>query len=138
MLYFINTFKSGVILIVHQQAYWFAMDFPKRLSTFRKEKGLTQKILSDQVGVHVVQIRRYEAGDAQPTLEVIKQLAIALSVSADQLIFDKNERGPEDDLKLQFEAIGRLTLEEKQVIKTVIESIIIKHDAQSWVSSKQN
>lgn len=110
------------------------MGFPKRLAAFRKAKGLTQKVLSEEVGVHVVQIRRYEGGDAQPTLEVIKKLAIALSVSADQLIFDKDERGPDDDLKLQFEAIGRLTSEEKQVIKTVIESIIIKHDAQRWVS----
>ncbi len=108
--------------MVHQQVYWFVMDFPKRLSIFRKEKGLTQKILSDQVGVHVVQIRRYEAGDAQPTLEVIKKLAIAMSVSSEQLIFDKDERGPEDDLKLQFEAIERLTQEEKQVIAYLISS----------------
>lgn len=51
-------------------------------------------------GVHVAQIRRYEGGDSQPTLEVIRKLAIALSVSADMLVFDKEERGPNDDLKL--------------------------------------
>jgi len=56
-----------------------AMDFPDRLATLRKDKGLTQQALADQVGVHVVQIRRYEAGKSQPTLDVIRNLAVALA-----------------------------------------------------------
>lgn len=116
-----------------QQTLWLVMDFPKRLSQLRKVRGLTQQVLSEKVGVHVVQIRRYEGGDAQPTLEVIRKLSIALSVSSDELIFDEGERGPSDDLKLQFEAIEQMSPEDKQVIKTVIESMIIKHDSQRWM-----
>lgn len=56
-------------------------------------------MLADQVGVKVLQIRRYENGSSQPTLEVIKNLAIALGVTTDTLIFDNAERGPDDDLK---------------------------------------
>ena len=33
----------------------------------------------------------------------IRKLAIALSVSADMLLFEKDERGSDEDLKLQFE-----------------------------------
>ena len=52
--------------------------------------------------MHISQIRRYESGQSQPTLDAIRKLAMALSVSADMLLFAQNESGPDDDLKLQF------------------------------------
>ena len=85
-------------------------------------------------GVHVSQIRRCEAGESTPTLDVLRKLAIALSVSADTLVFDENKRGPDDDLRLQFEATTRLTDDEKRVVKTVIESIILNHEAKRWAA----
>ncbi|MEM6999041.1 MAG: helix-turn-helix transcriptional regulator [Pseudomonadota bacterium] len=108
------------------------MDFPNRLSSLRKERKLTQQALADKVEVHLSQIRRYESGETQPTLDVIRKLAIALSVSADMLIFDKDERGPDDELKLQFEAISQFTPEEKKIAKTVLEGLILKHDASRF------
>jgi transcriptional regulator with XRE-family HTH domain len=95
------------------------MEFPQRLSAIRKEKGLTQQKLAKLVGLHVAQVRRYEGGTSQPTLEVIRKLAVALSVSADTLLFDKDERGPDNDLRLQFEAISRFEPEEKQIRVTL-------------------
>lgn len=107
-----------------------AMDFPQRLAALRKEKGLTQQALADLVGVHVSQLRRYEAGQSQPTLDVVRKLAVALSVSADLLVFDKDERGPDDELKLQFEAVGRLEPFERSLVREVLDSIIVRHDAR--------
>lgn len=110
------------------------MDFPERLATARNKRKLTQNALAEHVGIHVSQIRRYEAGDSMPTLDVLRKLAIALSVSADTLVFDENERGPDDDLRLQFEATTRLTDEEKHIVKTVIESILLRHEAGRWAT----
>jgi transcriptional regulator with XRE-family HTH domain len=107
------------------------------LVALRKGKKLTQQKLADTVGVHVIQIRRYESGSAQPTLEVIKKLAIALSVSADKLIFGHNERGPDEDLRLQFEAISKFDPKEKQIIKEVLEGLILKHEAKRWAATSQ-
>ena len=56
----------------------------------------------------------YEAGTSQPTLDVIRGLSTALQVSADMLLFGKDERGPDDDLRLQFEAVSRFNEEEKR------------------------
>jgi len=106
------------------------MGFPDRLAAFRKKKGLTQQALSDDVGVHVVQIRRYEGGKTQPTLDIIRKLAIALSVSADELIFDKEERGPSEALQLQFEAVSRLGPQELFLVRELLDSIITRHDAR--------
>ena len=108
------------------------MSFPERVVTLRKQKGWTQQQLADEVGVRVLQIRRYENGASQPTLDAIRRLALALGVTTDELIFDKDERGPDEELRLQFEAITRFTPEEKKVAKAVLESLILKHDANRF------
>ena len=105
--------------------------FDERLVSLRKERGLTQRAVAELVGMHISQIRRYESGQSQPTLDAIRKLAMTLSVSADMLLFDKDERGPDDDLRLQFEAANRLDPEEKNVIRSVIESIIVRNTVKA-------
>lgn len=107
-------------------------DFHLRLAALRKERGLTQQALADRIGGHVQQLKRYEAGSSQPTLDVIRNLATALSVTSDQLLFGKDERGPDDDLRLQFEAIAQFDEEEKRVVRSVLEGMILKHEARRW------
>lgn len=115
----------------------FLMDFPERLMTKRKQRGMTQQALADAVGIHVTQLRRYEGGKAQPTMGVLRQLAVALRMSADALLFEENERGPTDDMRLQFEALARLDENERGVVREVLEGMLIKHDAEQWMRSKQ-
>ena len=103
------------------------MAFPDRLAQLRKERGLTQQALADLVSLHVIQIRRYERGTSQPTLDVIRRLAVALSVSADALVFEKDERGPDEDLRLKFEAVSAMTDEDKRVIASLIDAYVKKH-----------
>jgi transcriptional regulator with XRE-family HTH domain len=112
------------------------MDFPERLAVLRKERGLTQQALADKVDVHVSQIRRYENGDTQPTLEVIRKLAIALTTSADLLVFDKEEREPKEELKRQFEALGRFDDEELTLAKKLLDSLILQHDIKSSINKQ--
>lgn len=112
------------------------MDFGKRLAALRKVRAMTQQALADQVGCHVTMIRRYEANETQPTLEVIRKLACALSVSADALVFEQDERNPIDDLRLQFEAVSQLPPEEQSVVKEVLESLIIKYQTRRWDTTR--
>ena len=112
------------------------MDFPERLAALRKEKGLTQQVLADEVGVHVMQIRRYEGSASQPTLDVIRRLAVALSVSADTLLFDPEDRGPSDDLRLQFEAVAQFDAEARKVAKTVLDGLILQHQAKRLAANE--
>ena len=112
------------------------MGFPERLADIRKRRSLTQKALAEQVGIRMLQIGRYEKANAQPTLEVVRKLAVALGVTADELIFEKDERGPDEDLRLQFEAVSRMNPDEKRVVKELIEGMILKHEARRWTSTE--
>jgi transcriptional regulator with XRE-family HTH domain len=110
------------------------MDFPEKLVTLRKQRGLTQQAHADLVGVHVLHFARYEKGLSQPTLDVIRRLARALHVTADELIFDAGERGPDDDLRLQFEAIAAFSPEEKLIVRGLLDALILRHEAKRWTS----
>jgi transcriptional regulator with XRE-family HTH domain len=112
------------------------MGFGRRLAALRKERSMTQQALADQVGCHVTMVRRYEADETQPILEVIRNMARALSVSADALVFEESERDPSDDLRLQFEAVSQLPVEEQAIVKEVLESLIIKYQARRWDSAR--
>jgi transcriptional regulator with XRE-family HTH domain len=108
-----------------------AMPFAQKLSKLRNERGLTQQEMAGLIGVGIAQMRRYEKGNSSPTLEVIKNIARTLGVSADELIFDENERVAAAkilDRKLleQFEQISKLTAHDKEAVKTILESMILK------------
>ena len=83
-------------------------------------------------------MRRYEAGTSQPTLDVTRKLSTALQVSADMLLFGSDERGPDDDLRLQFEAVSRFDEEEKRVVRSLLEGMILKHEARRWQNVSTN
>ena len=114
----------------HQSLAQALMDFPQRLVLQRKARKLTQQGLADLAGIHLTQIQRYEKGDAQPTLEMIRKLSKALAVSADGLLFDEGERGPDDALRLQFEVLQQFDEEERQTALAVLEGLILKHQAK--------
>lgn len=114
--------------MIPSSTIWFLnMQFPERLTTLRKARGLTQQALADMAGVAVLQIRRYEGGNSQPTLDVIRRLAISLGVSADMLVFNEQERGPNEQLRYQFETISLMPQHEQDVIRELLDAMIIKN-----------
>jgi transcriptional regulator with XRE-family HTH domain len=58
----------------------------------RSELGMSQADLAAKVGVDRRQIRRYEAGETQPTLSVAKTIARALGITIDELAGDETHR----------------------------------------------
>jgi transcriptional regulator with XRE-family HTH domain len=94
-----------------------------------RARAAEQGTLAEHVGIHVSQLRRYEAGSSSPTLDALRKLAIALSVSADTLVFDA-ERNPDEELRLQLEATQRLTDQDKELVKRFINGLLLSHEAK--------
>jgi transcriptional regulator with XRE-family HTH domain len=113
------------------------MSLPSRLIALRKGRGSTQQQMADTIGIHVNSLKKYESGQAQPSLDVFKKIAVALHVSTDFLLFEEQERGPGDELALQFEAVSQLPPDERRVVTEVLESLIIKYQTRRWDSARQ-
>lgn len=111
------------------------MSIAAGLITLRKEHGLTQQEMADKIGLHVNQVRRYESGSAQPSLEAFKKIAIAMSITTDSLVFGPEERGLDEQLRLQFEAISHIPPQEKKIIQALLEGMIVKHQSKQMVGS---
>jgi transcriptional regulator with XRE-family HTH domain len=112
-------------------------NFAVRLVAARKSQSLTQRQLADLSGAHVTQIRRYEAGTSQPTLNLLRSLALALNVTADSLLFDDDERGPRSPtLRLKLEAVDQLTPEEQVHVAAFIEGAAVRHHARQALTGQ--
>jgi len=46
------------------------------------------------------------------------------------LLFDEQERGPNDEFRLRFEALTAFSPEEKLVVREILDSLILKHQAK--------
>jgi transcriptional regulator with XRE-family HTH domain len=109
--------------------------FANRLVTARKTAGLTQNALADTAGLHVSNIRRYEAGTNQPTIDALRNLALALGTTTDQLLFEPHERQPDNDLALAFEAAStRLDQEGREHLKATLEGLLLRAETRRWAS----
>lgn len=117
---------------------WPVMPLSSRLIALRKERGLSQQAMADVIGIHANSLKKYETDQAQPSLEVLKKIAVELHVSTDFLLFEDHERGPRDELTLQFEAVSGLPPDEQAVVKEVLDSLIIKYQTRRWDSTRQN
>lgn len=93
---------------------------------------MTQNALSDATGIHVTQIKRYEGGSAQPSMEALKKIAMALDCATDVLVLDPSERPIADDLQRQFEAVSKLPEAEPAIARHLLEGLVLKHDARRW------
>ena len=72
-----------------------------------------------------------------PCLTVIRKIAQGLHVTRDQLIFDDAERRPDEELKMMFEAVDAFDDDDKQMVKKVIQGVIIQNQIKRWSAGAQ-
>lgn len=108
------------------------MAFAQALVQLRHAKGLSQQALADATTIHVTQIKRYEGGSAQPSLDGLKKLALALDCATDVLVFDADERPIADDLQHHFEAVSKLPEDERAIARALLEGLVLKHDVRRF------
>lgn len=70
--------------------------FGKRLNEIRKEKGFTAQQMADKLQTGIRNYRKYESGDAKPSIDALIVIADMLDVSTDYLLgrdaFIKNHK----------------------------------------------
>lgn len=74
-----------------------ATKFGKKITALRKEKGLTQAKLAEQINVSNKTISRWETGEGYPEISLLRPLAKALGTTVDDLLSEDEEtETPED------------------------------------------
>lgn len=60
--------------------------FRQRLQRLREQRQISRKVLSELCGLNTDAVRRYERGEAEPTISSVVALADELGVSVDYLL----------------------------------------------------
>ncbi|MGC3581719.1 helix-turn-helix domain-containing protein, partial [Pseudomonas aeruginosa] len=80
----------------------------QNLLRLRQQNALTQRQMADRLGVTVSQLRHFETKGGLPSLVVLQTIAGRFAVPLDRLVCERSERQAQpDDVRVQFEAIGR-------------------------------
>jgi transcriptional regulator with XRE-family HTH domain len=119
------------------------MTLGKKLRSLRAEKGLSQAALGEISGVNSKLLSKYENERIVPTADTLRKIAQALQISADYLIFDnapKNGICVLNDLELfeKFQEVENMSLEDRTMIKNMIDALIIKSKVESVIKPQQN
>ncbi|MFC5694172.1 hypothetical protein ACFPU0_01200 [Pseudomonas sp. GCM10022186] len=50
------------------------------------------------------------------------------------MVFEEGERGPSDDLRYQFEAISRMPEHEQELVRGLLDAVIVKHQVAGAIA----
>lgn len=118
--------------------------FHEKLKVLRKEKGLTQKSLSNMLNISQGAYAQWENGNREPNLEKLSMLACIFDVSIDFLLSENLEVSKERYLKLKeerknlfSERLKELRLQHGFSQEELAEKIGIKRNSYSdWENGK--
>ena len=74
----------------------------KRIRQLRKAKGMTQEQLAIKLGIGDRYLRKIEAGEKVPSIDILVGLSSLLDISMDYIITGKQ---PQDDIKQKLCAV---------------------------------
>jgi len=110
----------------------------KRIKEQRKQLGLTQKQLSQQLGIANSTLSTWERGDAAPDYSNLNKLASIFGVSVDYLVGSRNDPlQSRREIVTQEKAAYALLLEDNPVIARggEVGSIVYGHEFQVYILS---
>jgi transcriptional regulator with XRE-family HTH domain len=111
------------------------MTIAERIKRLRQEQNMTQADLGNKLGVHQKQVSAYERGINVPSTDVLIKLAEVFNVTLDYLAFET--KGQPAKLNIQdrellrrFEVLDKLSDNEKNLAKEMLDLIILKNRFQ--------
>ncbi len=75
------------------------MNFADRLIAARKEMGISQELLAEQLGVSRQAVSKWETGESKPDLDNLTALCASLNVTMEYLCFGKEQETQENKQK---------------------------------------
>ncbi|MDD4371967.1 MAG: helix-turn-helix transcriptional regulator [Anaerostipes sp.] len=106
------------------------MQFSKKLLILRKEKGLSQEKLAEQIGVSRQAISKWELGTAIPDTENIVQISEFFRVPIEYLLLDSIDTI--DDCKNQKDGKASLIVMNIFGVLLIAGAWILTYQVQAW------
>jgi transcriptional regulator with XRE-family HTH domain len=116
-----------VTLMTHDEQQFFK-ELGARIAQLRKEAGLSQQAIADELEIAQQTYANYEVARARPAVSMLPTLAQLFGVSVDELLgLHKNgagKRGPTPLLQKQIERLNRLPKAQQKVVLKMLEGVL--------------
>lgn len=116
------------------------MKINEKIKKLRLEKGWSQTQLANKMGIHPQNIGRYERGSFSPSVEALIKFAEVFGVSIDYLVneelSDTQIIVKDKQLQKYIEQVDNLNEEDKNLIKKVIESVLVRNKVEDLADKK--
>ena len=103
------------------------MRFSENLKVLRKNNGMTQKELSQALGVALSTVAMWETGNRKPDLEMLQHIAKYFNVSVDTLFMENAELREmlrtRPEVKMLFSASKNASKEDIERTVAIIEAL---------------
>ena len=123
---------SSLLLTMNTRDEQFFKELGARIAQARKEHGLTQHDLAEQLGVAQQTLAHYEVGRARMPASVLPTVARLLTLSLDELMGQPAarraargaKRGPVSRLQQQIEAVAQLPKTKQQFVSQMLDTVL--------------
>ena len=111
-----------------------APPFGRRLSAARRERGLSQRELADQLSITRELVDYYERRAVNPSIGFVERAAEVLGVSVAELLgvpaqLARKKPGPVSQLDQRVERIKRLPRKEQEFILKFLDTVLERAEA---------
>lgn len=106
----------------------------QRIAQYRKEQGLTQVQLAEQLGIAQQTMAHYEGGSLRIAVALVKPLCQVLKISVEALIDEpastaSKKRGPTSKLQQQVDQISLMPRSKQKFISEMLDALITQQKA---------
>ena len=99
----------------------------QRVRKYRKAQGLSQEELAARVGISVTHMSHIETGNTKLSLPVLVELACALGVQSDDLLFDRGSERSRVLAELS-DTLDRCTAQQLRILTDIVKAAKIALD----------
>ena len=110
----------------------FFKELGARIAQARKEHGMTQQELAEQLGLAQQTFAHYEVGRARMPASMLPTVARLLTLSLDELMGEpvvrraarSGKRGPASRLEQQIQAVAQLSKSKQQFVSQMLDTVL--------------
>lgn len=100
----------------------------QRIRKVRKARGLSQDALAEKVGISTTHMSHIETGNTKLSLAVFVELATALDVRADELIFDSTAADRTASIEEILLVLEGCTPQQVRIIEDLVKAAKVSFD----------
>lgn len=127
---------SSLWMTMNNQDEQFFKELGARIAQARKEHGLTQTVLAEQLGIPQQTFAHYEVGRVRIPASMLPEVARLLTLSLDELMLGQpttrakrsGKRGPVSRLHQQIDAVTQLPKTKQQFVSQMLDTVLAQRN----------